>query len=183
MEIRQLVREFHYNGVTLPEVSSTMSVEEVRTAYTPLYPEIATAAIEGPETVAGKLVYKFFAPSEQKGDTRQRRERVRRTVTTVVEHRTSHRLARTVSPNQLPKLDDDRRHASGVPGLRLPPLPLFGTLIYHRLILNIDAISTRELVRFDEHRMFPLRHYKIFVSYSPRPVVNLDSSSGRKRSY
>jgi len=36
-----------------------MTPEQVRDAYTHLYPEIATAAIEGPETVAGKLVYKF----------------------------------------------------------------------------------------------------------------------------
>jgi hypothetical protein len=25
MEVRQLVREFHYNGVTLPEINSTMT--------------------------------------------------------------------------------------------------------------------------------------------------------------
>lgn len=67
MEVRQLVREFHYNGVTLPEVSSTMTLEEVRNAYTPLYPEIATAAIEGPETAAGKLVYKFVRAIGAKG--------------------------------------------------------------------------------------------------------------------
>lgn len=67
MEVCQLVREFHYNGITLPEVSSTMTVEEVRNAYTPLYPEIATAAIEGPETVAGKLVYRFVRAIGAKG--------------------------------------------------------------------------------------------------------------------
>ena len=67
MEVRQLVREFHYNGVTLPEINSTMTVEEVRDAYTSLYPEIATAAIEGPETVAGKLVYKFVRAIGAKG--------------------------------------------------------------------------------------------------------------------
>jgi len=67
MEVCQLVREFHYNGVTLPEVSSTMTVEEVRNSYTPLYPEIATAAIEGPETVAGKLVYRFVRAIGAKG--------------------------------------------------------------------------------------------------------------------
>jgi PRTRC genetic system protein C len=39
----------------------------VRDAYTPLYPKIATAAIEGPETVAGKLVYKFVRAIGAKG--------------------------------------------------------------------------------------------------------------------
>lgn len=67
MEVRQMVREFHYNGVTLPEINSTMTVDEVRDAYTPLYPEIATAAVEGPETVAGKLVYKFVRAIGAKG--------------------------------------------------------------------------------------------------------------------
>jgi hypothetical protein len=28
MEVRQLIREFHFNGVTLPEINSTMTVED-----------------------------------------------------------------------------------------------------------------------------------------------------------
>ena len=48
------------NGVKLPDTAPTITPEQVRERYTHLYPEIATAAIEGPETVAGKLVYKFI---------------------------------------------------------------------------------------------------------------------------
>ena len=59
MEVHVLEREFLYNGVKLPDTTPTMTPEQVRDTYTHLYPEIATAAIEGPETVAGKLVYKF----------------------------------------------------------------------------------------------------------------------------
>ena len=59
MEVHRLKREFVYNGVKLPDTTPTMTPEQVRETYTHLYPEIATAASEGPETVAGKLVYKF----------------------------------------------------------------------------------------------------------------------------
>jgi PRTRC genetic system protein C len=59
MEVDRLEREFLYNGVKLPDTTPTMTPEQVRDTYTHLYPEMATAAIEGPETVAGKLVYKF----------------------------------------------------------------------------------------------------------------------------
>ncbi len=59
MEVHRMEREFLYNGVKLPDTTPTMTPEQVRGTYTHLYPEIATAAIDGPETVAGKLVYKF----------------------------------------------------------------------------------------------------------------------------
>ena len=52
MEVHVLEREFLYNGVKLPDTTPTMTPEQVRETYTHLYPEIATAAIEGPETVA-----------------------------------------------------------------------------------------------------------------------------------
>ncbi|HXO34724.1 MAG TPA: PRTRC system protein C [Candidatus Acidoferrales bacterium] len=47
-----------YTEVKLPDTAPTITPEQVRERYTQLYPEIATAAIEGPEKVAGKLVYK-----------------------------------------------------------------------------------------------------------------------------
>ena len=50
MEVHVLEREFLYNGVKLPDTTPTMTPEQVRDTYTHLYPEIATAAIEGPET-------------------------------------------------------------------------------------------------------------------------------------
>ena len=69
MEVHVLEREFLYNGVKLPDTTPTMTPEQVRDTYTHLYPEIATAAIEGPETVAGRLVYKFVRAIGAKGDT------------------------------------------------------------------------------------------------------------------
>jgi PRTRC genetic system protein C len=60
MEIHRLEREFLYNGVKLPDTAPTITPEQVRERYTQLYPEIATAAIEGSETVAGQLVYEFI---------------------------------------------------------------------------------------------------------------------------
>ena len=67
MEVHVLEREFLYNGVKLPDTTPTMTPEQVRDTYTLLYPEIATAAIEGPETIAGRLVYKFVRAIGAKG--------------------------------------------------------------------------------------------------------------------
>lgn len=67
MEVHRLEREFLYNGVKLPETSPTMTAEQVRDTYVYLYPEIATAAIEGPETTDGKLIYKFVRAIGAKG--------------------------------------------------------------------------------------------------------------------
>ncbi|MBZ5666346.1 MAG: PRTRC system protein C [Acidobacteriia bacterium] len=67
MEVHVLKREFLYNGVKLPDTSPTMTPEQVKDSYTHLYPELATAAIEGPEAVAGKLVYKFVRAIGAKG--------------------------------------------------------------------------------------------------------------------
>jgi PRTRC genetic system protein C len=44
-----------------------MTPEQVRDTYPHLYPEIATAAIEGTETVEGKLVYKLIRALGAKG--------------------------------------------------------------------------------------------------------------------
>ena len=67
MEVHVLEREFLYNGVKLPDARPTMTPEQVRDTYTHLYPEIATAAIEGPETDGDKLVYKFIRAIGAKG--------------------------------------------------------------------------------------------------------------------
>ena len=67
MEVHRLEREFLYNGVKLPDTAPTMTPEQVRDTSTHLYPEIATAAIEGPETDGDKLVYKFIRAIGAKG--------------------------------------------------------------------------------------------------------------------
>jgi PRTRC genetic system protein C len=42
-------------------------VDEVRTAFSATYPEIATAALTGPEAVGNKLVYHFAKAIEIRG--------------------------------------------------------------------------------------------------------------------
>jgi PRTRC genetic system protein C len=66
-EVHRLEREFVYNGVKLPDTSPAMTPEQVRDTYVHLYPEIATAAIEGPETSDGKLIYRFVRAIGAKG--------------------------------------------------------------------------------------------------------------------
>jgi PRTRC genetic system protein C len=48
MEKHRLLREFAYNGIKLPDPNPEMSLEQVREVYSPAYPELTTAAIEGP---------------------------------------------------------------------------------------------------------------------------------------
>ncbi len=55
MESHQLVRYFEFNGVRLPDINPTLSVEEIRAAYAHQYPDIATATFTGPEAVGDKL--------------------------------------------------------------------------------------------------------------------------------
>jgi PRTRC genetic system protein C len=46
-----LVREFYYNGSRIPDPNPSLSVDQVRDFLTPMYPEIATASVTGPEDV------------------------------------------------------------------------------------------------------------------------------------
>lgn len=57
--IKELVREFSYNGVSLADPGRNLTLEEVRDVYSAAYPEIISASIEGPETKGGKMVYSF----------------------------------------------------------------------------------------------------------------------------
>lgn len=47
MQVHRLDGEFLYNGVKLPDTSPAMTPEQVRDTCVHLYPELATAAIEG----------------------------------------------------------------------------------------------------------------------------------------
>jgi PRTRC genetic system protein C len=71
MEVHRLEREFLYNGVKLPDTAPTMTPEQLRDTSTHLYPEIATAAIEGPETSGGYWCTSLFVPSGRKGETQK----------------------------------------------------------------------------------------------------------------
>lgn len=54
-----LTRTFSYSGMTLPDPGKGLSPEEVRDVYAATYPELISAAIEGPEQKGGNLVYTF----------------------------------------------------------------------------------------------------------------------------
>ena len=67
MTVTPAVRIFGYSGVDLPDPDPRLSPEEVKAAYTTLYPELATAAINGPEAVGDKLRYEFVRAVGVKG--------------------------------------------------------------------------------------------------------------------
>lgn len=67
MEKHQLTREFTYNGIKLPDPNPEMSLEQVREIYSPAYPELTTAAIEGPEITNETMVYRFVRAVGAKG--------------------------------------------------------------------------------------------------------------------
>ena len=49
ISVAKLTREFVYNGVTFPDPGPTFSPDDVRDLYSAQYPELTTAAIDGPE--------------------------------------------------------------------------------------------------------------------------------------
>ena len=67
MTIETMDREFRYDNLRLPDPNRKLRIEEVRTAFSATYPEIATAAITGPEAVGNKLVYQFTKAIGTKG--------------------------------------------------------------------------------------------------------------------
>lgn len=67
MEINQLTRVFSYNGMELPDPGIKLSALEVRDIYSAAYPELNTAAVEGPETRNDRLVYTFRRAAGTKG--------------------------------------------------------------------------------------------------------------------
>ena len=60
-------REFSFQGVKLPDTQPQMSIEDVRGILAMQYPEIATAAISGPEAVGDTLRYTFERAIGSKG--------------------------------------------------------------------------------------------------------------------
>jgi len=65
--IEKTTRLFRYAGITLPDPDGRLDVESVRSLYAATYPEITTAALTGPETLDGKLVYTFTKAIGTKG--------------------------------------------------------------------------------------------------------------------
>jgi PRTRC genetic system protein C len=52
-------REFSFLGIKLPDPDSRMTVEDVRGVLSMQYPELATAAITGPEAVGDTMKEDF----------------------------------------------------------------------------------------------------------------------------
>lgn len=67
MTVTPAVRTFAYSSITLPDPNPRLSPEEVKALYATQYPELATAAIRGPEAVGDKLRYEFLASIGAKG--------------------------------------------------------------------------------------------------------------------
>ena len=52
IEVKEIVRRYRYNGVTLPEVAG-MGPKEIRDLYSAQYPELVSAEIDTGEIVDG----------------------------------------------------------------------------------------------------------------------------------
>jgi PRTRC genetic system protein C len=70
LQTQQLERAFRYNSVDLIDPGPQYTAEQVRDFYSPTYPEILNAGIEGPEEKDGKLVYTFRRAVGTKGGTK-----------------------------------------------------------------------------------------------------------------
>ena len=67
MTVTPAVRIFSYSGLNLPDINPKLSPEEIKTAYSTQYPELASAAINGPEVVSDKLRWEFVRAIGAKG--------------------------------------------------------------------------------------------------------------------
>ncbi len=62
-----MTRVFVFGGAKLPDPNACMTVEDVRAFYVAQYPELATAAVSGPEAVGDRLRYTFERAIGSKG--------------------------------------------------------------------------------------------------------------------
>ncbi|MCA7954227.1 PRTRC system protein C [Burkholderia seminalis] len=67
ISISALVREFTYNGMALMDPGPAFSADQVRDLYTAQYPELTTAAVDGPEIKGQVAHYKFVRAAGAKG--------------------------------------------------------------------------------------------------------------------
>jgi len=65
--VQNIVREFTYSGLTLQDPGPDFTPEEVRDIYSPQYPELATAAISGPDYSGNIAQYQFLRAVGSKG--------------------------------------------------------------------------------------------------------------------
>ncbi len=57
LETRPVTRTFRFNKRSLPDPNSKLTPLQVRDLYAAHYPELASAAIEGPQLKNGQQVY------------------------------------------------------------------------------------------------------------------------------
>jgi PRTRC genetic system protein C len=67
LKVEKMIREFSFNGIKLADPNPDLPVEKVREIHAMTYPEITTAAIEGPEPRGNRLVYTFSRAVGTKG--------------------------------------------------------------------------------------------------------------------
>ncbi len=67
IKVAPMTRVFVFGGAKLPDPNPNMTVEEVRAFYAAQYPELATAAVNGPEAVGERLRYTFERAIGAKG--------------------------------------------------------------------------------------------------------------------
>lgn len=67
LETAPVVRVFSYNGIKLADPSTTMTPDQVREHYAGTYPELNTAAVEGPVLKNSQHEYKFIRSVGTKG--------------------------------------------------------------------------------------------------------------------
>ena len=67
IEAKTLSRSISYNGVKLPDPDPRMTAEEVKSLYSHQYPELATAALTGPEASGEHLQCSFVRAIGTKG--------------------------------------------------------------------------------------------------------------------
>jgi PRTRC genetic system protein C len=67
MKTRSITRTFKFNNRVLPDPNPAWSPAQVKDLYATQYPELASAAIEGPELKDGRQVYSFVRQVGTKG--------------------------------------------------------------------------------------------------------------------
>ena len=67
MKSTPMRREFSFGGLKFPDPNPLMTIEDVRGVLAMQYPEIATAAVTGPEAVGDTMKYTFERAIGSKG--------------------------------------------------------------------------------------------------------------------
>ena len=67
LTVATLKREFAYGNQVLEDPNPALSIEQVRDALTAAFPEIATAALAGPEVTDTAMRYTFSRAIGSKG--------------------------------------------------------------------------------------------------------------------